>query len=83
MNTKALNLKQRLSALAQAPSQSTTRDNMQSKFTAGKRKLSAAWSKRSPPAQGNGESLHRDVEADKRVEDVISRMIYQAGVDFE
>jgi Rho GTPase-activating protein 1 len=73
-----LTLKQRLAALAVSPPSPTGPELPRS--PGGKRRgfFNPSWVKR---PQANGQTEERD--AQDRIQHVMSRMIYQAGVDFE
>jgi hypothetical protein len=79
-----INLKQRLAALSLSPSSPTTPyapvGQPRSPHSAGKRKLlfTPPWGKRSVDR-----ILTDDQDARDRVQDVMSRVVFQAGVDFE
>lgn len=72
----ALSLKQRLAALSIAPSSPSSPDVMVP-GSPRRRKFSLHWSKRGG-AGGDEASAELD-----RVQDVLGKMIFQAGVDFE
>lgn len=77
MPPNPLNLKQRLAALSIAPSSPTTPYNgAETPKSPARRKFNAPWARRNSHDQG-GED-----ERDK-VQDVMNKLIYQAGVDFE
>ncbi|KAI0033134.1 hypothetical protein K488DRAFT_78077 [Vararia minispora EC-137] len=75
---KPLNLKQRLAALTQAPSSpSSYVEPISHMSPVAKRRFNAPWSRRQDTVAGfTGES-------EERLQDVMSKMIYQAGVDYE
>lgn len=77
MPPNPLNLKQRLAALSTAPSSPTSPHNgaITPKSPA-RRKFTAPWARRNCHTQG------AEDERDK-VQDVMNKLIYQAGVDFE
>lgn len=80
MPPKGLNLKQRLSALANVPSSPSSPGVNSPNSPAAKRLnfLNAPWGKR----HGMGGASIEQVAYEK-VQDVMARMIWQAGVDFE
>ena len=75
-------LKQRLAALSLAPSSPAspyTSDSPRSPPLSGKRKAFAPpWTKRQPERPATEEQ-----EARNKVQDVMGRVVFQAGVDFE
>lgn len=70
-----LTLKQRLAALAVAPSSSVGLDPPKSPGAKRRAFFNPSWVKRPNP--------DADRDAQDRMQEVMSRMIYQAGVDFE
>ncbi len=74
---KGLSLKQRLVALTQAPSSSFPIDPPP-KSPGLKRKFIPPWVKRT-----NSQNSDHDDFAEDRLQLLISKMIYQAGVDYE
>lgn len=76
-----LTLKQRLAALAVSPSTPTAPYGSEPLKSPGAKRrgfLNPSWMKR-PQTDGHTEEQH----AQDRMQQVMSRMIYQAGVDFE
>jgi Rho GTPase-activating protein 1 len=78
-----LNLKQRLTALSLAPSSPSTplgTDNFpRSTLSPKRKKFALNWGKRS----ATDPALDEEQQALDRVQDVMSKLIFQAGVDFE
>ncbi|KAI0260222.1 hypothetical protein BC834DRAFT_901746 [Gloeopeniophorella convolvens] len=75
-----LTLKQRLAALTQTPSAPSSPVDISSpKSPAPKRKFNPPWAKRAPTHNGPG----GDLPGEDRLQLTISKMIYQAGVDYE
>ncbi|KAI0056573.1 Rho GTPase activation protein [Artomyces pyxidatus] len=73
---RALSLKQRLAALTQSPSAPASPTESSSPKSPGpKRRFNAPWVKRSFSQDAHG--------AEDKLQETISRMIYQAGVDYE
>ena len=78
--TGTLTLKQRLSALTQSPSSPQSPLDPSPRSPTQKRRFNAPWVRR-PPAQ-NG--IHRpEFIGEDRLQFIITKMIYQAGVDYE
>lgn len=76
---KALTLKQRLVALTQAPSTSSSPVDPSPKSPSTKRKFIAPWAKRANSQDGD----HNELIGEDRLQLLVSKMIYQAGVDYE
>jgi hypothetical protein len=74
-----LTLKQRLAALTQSPSPPSSPIVTSPKSPGPKRKFTAPWVKRTPSQNGN----HTEFVEEDRLQLVISKLIYQAGVDYE
>jgi Rho GTPase-activating protein 1 len=74
-------LKQRLAALTQTPSSppSPIDTSPKSPQAGPKRKFSASWTKRITPQTG----FRGEFEGEDRLQLIISKVIYQAGVDYE
>ncbi|KAI0248596.1 Rho GTPase activation protein [Lactifluus subvellereus] len=77
--SKTLTLKQRLAALAQSPSPPSSPIDTSPKSLGPKRKFTAPWVKRTPSQNDN----HTQFVEEDRLQLIISKMIYQAGVDYE
>jgi hypothetical protein len=73
---EALTLKQRLAALTQTPSSPSSPIET---APGSKRKFTAPWAKRSPSQN----SCHDEFVREDRLQLIISKLIYQAGVDYE
>jgi Rho GTPase-activating protein 1 len=80
--TRSLTLKQRLAALTQSPSspQSPLDPSTPGPSPTSKRRFNAPWTKRTPAQNGRHDD---EVIAEDRMQLIITRMIYQAGVDYE
>lgn len=78
MPTNPLSLKQRLAALSNAPSSPSPPYGTDAPKSPSKRKFNAPWARRHSFDHGDGEQASRD-----RVQDVMNKLIFQAGVDFE
>ncbi|KAA1469611.1 Rho GTPase activation protein [Dentipellis sp. KUC8613] len=78
MPPRQLSLKQRLTALTQSPLSPLASNQASPSSPVGKRRFNAPW-KRPGPQDAPEQMEH----GDDRLEGVISRMIYQAGVDYE
>lgn len=76
---KVLTLKQRLVALTQAPSSPTSSVEPSPKSPTTKRKFIPPWVKRTNPQNGH----HDEFIGEDRLQLLISKLIYQAGVDYE
>lgn len=71
-------LKQRLAALSIAPSSPSSPFGADIPKSPSRRKFNGPWAKRSADESTNDEQFTRD-----RVQDVMSKVIFQAGVDYE
>lgn len=71
-------LKQRLAALSIAPSSPSSPFGADIPKSPSRRKFNAPWAKRSTNVYVEEEQLEQD-----RVQNVMSRVIFQAGVDYE
>lgn len=78
--TRTLTLKQRLAALTQSPSSPQSPLDSSLRSPTSKRRFNAPWVRR-PPAQ-NGHHQNEFIGED-RLQFIITKMIYQAGVDYE
>lgn len=76
---KVLTLKQRLVALTQAPSSPPSPVDPSPKSPTTKRKFIPPWVKRPNPQNGH----HDEFIGEDRLQLLISKLIYQAGVDYE
>ncbi len=76
---KTLTLKQRLVALTQAPSSPSSPIDPSPKSPGTRRKFVAPWAKRTNTQNGD----HDELLGEDRLQLLISKMIYQAGVDYE
>lgn len=78
MAPNSLSLKQRLATLSMSASSPTSPHGMDAPRSPSKRKFNAPWARR---------NTHESVEGDQgdsdRVQEVMSKMIFQAGVDYE
>ncbi|KAI0315610.1 hypothetical protein OF83DRAFT_1131219 [Amylostereum chailletii] len=74
---KPLNLKQRLAALTQTPLSPSSYESTQSPKSpiVGKRKLNVPWTRRQDSASS--------FSGEDKLQEVMSKMIYQAGVDYD
>ncbi|KAI0051443.1 RhoGAP-domain-containing protein [Auriscalpium vulgare] len=77
---KPLSLKQRLAALTQAPGASAPSSPVDPspKSPGAKRRFNAPWAKRT-----NSQDTYDHYDAEDKLQETISKMIYQAGVDYE
>ncbi|KAH9042019.1 Rho GTPase activation protein [Lactarius pseudohatsudake] len=76
---KGLTLKQRLVALTQAPSSPSSPVDPSPKSPGTRRKFVAPWAKLTNPQNGD----HDEFLGEDKLQLLISKMIYQAGVDYE
>ncbi|KAH9179346.1 CDC42 rho GTPase-activating protein [Lactarius sanguifluus] len=76
---QCLTLKQRLVALTQAPSSPSSPVDPSPKSPGTRRKFVAPWTKLTNPQNGN----HDEFLGEDKLQLLISKMIYQAGVDYE
>ncbi|KAH9002693.1 hypothetical protein EDB86DRAFT_3063234 [Lactarius hatsudake] len=76
---KGLTLKQRLVALTQAPSSHSSPVDPSPKSPGTRRKFVAPWAKLTNPQNGD----HDEFLGEDKLQLLISKMIYQAGVDYE
>lgn len=74
-----ISLKQRLAALSIAPSSATTPHGSDAApKSPSRRKFNAPWARRNTNEQAEGAPGERD-----KVQDVMHKLIFQAGVDYE
>ena len=78
--TRTLTLKQRLAALTQSASSPQSPLDLSPRSPTLKRRFNPPWGRR-PPAQ-NGHH-HNEFIGEDRLQFIITKMIYQAGVDYE
>ena len=78
--TRTLTLKQRLAALTQSPSSPQSPLDPSPRSPTSKRRFNAPWVRR-PPAQNVHH--HNEFIGEDRLQFIITKMVYQAGVDYE
>jgi Rho GTPase-activating protein 1 len=78
--TRTLTLKQRLAALTQSPSSPQSPLDPSTPSPTPKRRFNAPWTRRTPAQNDRHDD---EVIAQDRLQLIITRMIYQAGVDYE
>ncbi|KAI0297651.1 hypothetical protein BC826DRAFT_1090815 [Russula brevipes] len=76
---RTLTLKQRLAALTQSPSSPSSPVDISPRSPTTKRRFSAPWGKRTATQNGRNDEFVED----DRFQFIITKMIYQAGVDYE